>query len=524
VLDVRRRHVGGSGGSSRLGTGALLLLLVAVFVLLRSTLQTGIVDDTFIFLRYAENLASGAGPVFNPGERVEGYTSPLWVLLLGGLAFLGIDLVAAAPIASGLFGLATVLLLYREAQTRLSRRSAMLAAVPAWFLATNPSLVFWSWSGMETAAVTFLLTCSFLRFLRELEGNSRMTRSGLLYLVAVWTRPDVLAILPALALVVACVHRSHRSLLRRKLSSFLAPLLLLSVQFAWRYFYYGAFLPNTYQAKAAVASHVLLEAGIEYAAGFWAAYWFLLALIALQAGWILYRARALPAAWVATLAIFACWLVYTILIGGDHFAMFRFYVPILPLIAFAMVLMAEHWVASNARASATALVILCTLSVAAVSAVNYWTYASHGGTAARDEVELARRWSDVGRWLKRSVPPDSRIASIVVGAIPYYSGLKTYDLLGLTDRNVAVGGKTYAEAAVGHQRYNTDYILQERPDYIVVSNSGLYARPRVPLPPKTTYALIDLIQDPRTNEMYRYRAIRLRNGRYIELFELKKDG
>ena len=91
--------------------------------------------------------------------------------------------------------------------------------------------------------------------------------------------------------------------------------------------------------------------------------------------------------------------IYTILIGGDHFAMFRFYVPILPLIAFAMVLMAEHWVASNARASATALAILCTLSVAAVSAVNYWTYAGHGGTTARDEVELARRWSDVGRWL-----------------------------------------------------------------------------------------------------------------------------
>lgn len=524
MLDVRRRHLAGSEGISRLAVAAILLLLVGVYALLRSTLQTGIVDDTYIFLRYAENLASGAGPVFNPGEHVEGYTSPLWVLLLGGLALLGIDLVAAAPIASGLFGLATVLLLYREAHTRLSRPSAVLAAVPAWFLATNPSLVFWSWSGMETAAVTFLLTCSVPQFLRELEGGSRMTRSGLLYLVAVWTRPDVLAVLPALALVVAWAHRSRPSLLRRKLVSFLAPLLLLSVHFAWRYSYYGAFLPNTYQAKAGVAPEVLLEAGTAYAAGFLAAYWFPLAAIAAQAGWILYRDRALPAAWVATLAIFACWLAYTILIGGDHFAMFRFYVPILPVIAFAMVLMAEHWVAKEARAGPTALAILCALSVAAVSAVNYWTYSRHGGTAARDEVELARRWSDAGRWLKRNVPPDSSIASIVVGAIPYYSGLRTYDLLGLTDRNVALGGKTYPEAAVGHQRYNTDYILRERPDYIVVSNSGLYARPRLPLPPKTTYALIDLLQDPRTREMYRYRAIRLHNGRYVELFELKKDG
>jgi hypothetical protein len=492
-----------------------------VFLLMRSALQTGIVDDTFIFLRYAENLASGAGPVFNPGEHVEGYTSPLWVLLLGGLAFLGLDLVVVAPLASGLFGLATVLLLYRVAWIRLSRRSAMLAAVPACFLAANPSLVFWSWSGMETAAVTFLLACSFLQFLRELEGSSRMTRSGLLYLMAVWTRLDVLAVLPALALMVTCVHRSHRSLLLRKLSSFLAPLLLLCVHFAWRTFYYGTWLPNTYHAKAAVASQLLLEAGIQYAAGFWAAHWFLLAPIALQAGWILYRARTLPAAWVSTLAAFTCWLAYTILVGGDHFALFRFYVPILPLIAFALILMAEHWLPSEAKASAAALAILWMLPLAALSALNYWTYASHGGDRARDEVELARRWSDVGRWLKQNVPPDSRIASIVVGAIPYYSELRTYDLLGLTDRDVAVHGETYAGGAVGHQKYNTDYILRERPDYIVDSNSGLYARPIQVHPREYTYALIDLIQDPRRREMYRYREVQLPNGRYILLYELR---
>ncbi|MBN97985.1 MAG: hypothetical protein CME16_01875, partial [Gemmatimonadetes bacterium] len=41
-----------------------------------------IADDAFITLRYAQNLASGDGLVFNLGERVEGFTSPLWTLLL----------------------------------------------------------------------------------------------------------------------------------------------------------------------------------------------------------------------------------------------------------------------------------------------------------------------------------------------------------------------------------------------------------------------------------------------------------
>jgi hypothetical protein len=43
-------------------------------------------DDAFISFRYARNLAAGLGPVFNPGEYVEGYTTFLW-MLTNALAF-----------------------------------------------------------------------------------------------------------------------------------------------------------------------------------------------------------------------------------------------------------------------------------------------------------------------------------------------------------------------------------------------------------------------------------------------------
>ena len=39
-------------------------------------------DDAFISFRYAKNLVDGHGLVFNPGERVEGYTNFLWTLLM----------------------------------------------------------------------------------------------------------------------------------------------------------------------------------------------------------------------------------------------------------------------------------------------------------------------------------------------------------------------------------------------------------------------------------------------------------
>lgn len=54
-------------------------------------------DDVFIYLRVARNIANGAGPVFNAGDAHFPVTSPLWVFLLAFLykifQFTGIDIV-----------------------------------------------------------------------------------------------------------------------------------------------------------------------------------------------------------------------------------------------------------------------------------------------------------------------------------------------------------------------------------------------------------------------------------------------
>lgn len=46
-------------------------------------------DDAYISLEYAKNLAEGRGLVFNPGEGVEGFSNPLWVFLLFALGVAG---------------------------------------------------------------------------------------------------------------------------------------------------------------------------------------------------------------------------------------------------------------------------------------------------------------------------------------------------------------------------------------------------------------------------------------------------
>jgi arabinofuranosyltransferase len=49
-------------------------------------------DDAMISMRYAKNFANGYGLVWNPGgERIEGYTNPLWVLYMSVIHLLPIS-------------------------------------------------------------------------------------------------------------------------------------------------------------------------------------------------------------------------------------------------------------------------------------------------------------------------------------------------------------------------------------------------------------------------------------------------
>ena len=57
------------------------LLPVVIFLLMVTYVFPFAIDDAYISLRYAENWANGYGPVFNPGERVEGYTNFLLVAI-----------------------------------------------------------------------------------------------------------------------------------------------------------------------------------------------------------------------------------------------------------------------------------------------------------------------------------------------------------------------------------------------------------------------------------------------------------
>src|SRR5690606_23109908 len=114
-------------------------------------------DDAFISFRYAEHFADGLGLVYNPGERVEGYSTFLWVLLLSFFYRVGADTLLAAKVLGVLFSLLTLLLVLFSYRW-IREITAETSLTAAFFLGSSGIFLPWQFSGMEVSIYSFLIT------------------------------------------------------------------------------------------------------------------------------------------------------------------------------------------------------------------------------------------------------------------------------------------------------------------------------------------------------------------------------
>ena len=111
-------------------------------------------DDGWIHLRLAQNLAAGGGLAINPGEPVSASTAPLWSVMLAGLLAAGLPALLAAKALGLACWMGTGLV------TRRLAGAAGLAAGVAWAAGLAAlllsRLVWGALSGMEVplAALT----------------------------------------------------------------------------------------------------------------------------------------------------------------------------------------------------------------------------------------------------------------------------------------------------------------------------------------------------------------------------------
>lgn len=272
------------------------------------------VDDAFIFLRYARNLATAGQYAFDVGgTRVEGTSSVAWTALLAlvwRLGWRGLGAAKALSLGAGLAIPAVCALAVR----RMVPEKPWLLAVPAMALALDADLATWATSGMDTAFWSVACVGCVL-----LADRPRLAAAALGSIA--WIRPEG----PLLAAAGVLALSADRRTALRLGAYAAAPIVLLTLL---RLAYFHDLVPNTFWAKM----HALDGkdfTGFGYLASALARRPLLLLLLPLFSA---FRLCGSPRPRLAS-ALLAATFVFVVVAGGDWMPNRRLLVPALPLAA-----------------------------------------------------------------------------------------------------------------------------------------------------------------------------------------------
>jgi arabinofuranosyltransferase len=309
---------------STLIAGSFLVIFTYVFLA-----NAWIGDDAYITFRVVDNFLNGYGLTFNPAERVQAYTHPLWMLVLS----------AAYAVTSDLF-YTTLAISYAFCALALvtvftSLGSIWRSALFLGLLLSSKAFVDYTSSGLEYPLSFFLLCVFYCRFLGAgLMGASRevLIGFGVLASLAFLNRSDsILLYVGPLGYLAWIAWPAYRLRLVKYFAIAFSPVVLWLV---FSYIYYGFPFPNTYYAKVAtgIPRSLQLRQGLAYIANSINFDPFTLGLIGLTAV-VAVRLRRLPE--IAAAASALLYVLYTVSVGGD-FMSGRFFA--MPLLVCAIVL------------------------------------------------------------------------------------------------------------------------------------------------------------------------------------------
>ena len=437
---------------SKLALALILVIFVAHCLSLNFTQ-----DDAFISYRYVENFVQGNGLVFNSGERVEGYTNFLWIILLSIFARLGLNIIVASQILGVASGCAALILLYQLSRKFFPEREWLLPLLPPLLLTASSAFAYWSISGLETSLFVMMVLLSvYLYLTRPMLWVISCAGSALV-------RPEGVLIFGILLLHQAVSKRDQLKKAFKHLGVFALLLLPFGV---FKLVYYGDLLPNPFYAKTGLSLEYV-QSGLEYFWQFLKHYglWGLIYIVPI----LLYRSLDSRARLLLLLSF--VYTLYVILVGGDVLKVHRFFLPVLPVLYLLLAISVRESFSRfmpEARRTVVSAILLLLVALLFFFVPNKWT---------RDvkvlEEALVEGMRFRAEYLRASFPPPFSVAISTIGSISYHLGTRitVIDMLGLTDRNISRHPETLEGIAPTwkERKYNTGYLLSRDPDFILFS-------------------------------------------------------
>jgi arabinofuranosyltransferase len=446
---------------------ALLLLLVDLLLVQAVAAGSGVGEDAFISLRYAENLATGAGFRFNPADEkpCEGFSNLLWVVLLAGAKRMGVSSTFGAQLGGLLCALATLGALFALG-LHLRLRLYWLAPLS---LSLNAHFIYYSTYGLETALFTLLVVLGVSRSIRyRPTWPSTLVAFVPLALLAL-VRPEGIAVALTIAgaLWLLALRRGNRREARRPLCLVVSLAGVFAALLVWRYSTFESIsaaptLTKLFRWHPGVESQ--LAAGLRYLGAFLTTN----PAMAVALGCLLLRAAPARTRRAALLNCLPAALLLgaVVAVGGDavYFLHFRFFVPVLPglLLAAAIALdsvpvRSPLWRAALGIAAVIASLFYIPYRVDGLRFVRSTPAFGILFDSVRDAGDLASRLREgkafrvddilelrIGRWLRDNVDRRALLATGQAGNIPYHSNLPAVDFVGLASCDVAQAGSLEA--------------------------------------------------------------------------------
>ena len=462
-------------------------------------------DDAFISLRYAKRLNAGEGLTWTAGHPVEGYSNLLWILLIAGVGRLGVDLVIATRALALLCTIATLGAIVHATRSA-GRRFGAPAIIGLATVALAGPVAAWTVGGLEQPLVAALLAwATVLSFpiieMRRMRPRQVVWPSLLLGLLCL-TRPDgpLFVATTISALLVMRVARgrgvdlngasggggsrsgldagpadsadgrgrtqfgSRIGTLRIIAALLFFPVILSLGQLCFRLVYYGEWLPNTALVKVSLTAHHFWR-GADY---LWRGFLSLCPVSAIAAGVALVGlcVRERRGRFVLLLSHGLGWAGYVAIVGGDIFASWRHWIPLIVVMALSLAEGASLFGGRLPQGRWRMIFIAGSVAVFAVYFHVQW--GNPQNQRARQE-----RWQwdgrPVGLMLKKGFAAELPVHAVTAaGSLPYWSELPSIDMMGLNDYYLPRHPpKTFGRGFLGHELGDGRYILDCRPDLVI---------------------------------------------------------
>jgi len=436
-------------------------------------------DDSWIHLALARNVAEGRGFGINPGEIVGASTAPLWTLLLVPLVRLG----GAAPGAVQALGAALTLagaeltrrlyLAYRPGR----RGEAALAATVATVL---PSTLWGALSGLEVGLAFCLTAASLLAHarLRDRTGWPGFLPPFLMGLLTL-ARPEALVLFPLSLLDRPPTHRPRQ--LAGRVLAFALPLAPVVI---FHLAAHGAPLPTTFYAKIHHSRNPTGGQGLFWALGndpvevvkLFVHYSFLHVaiyfqtlvamsplLLPLMAGGAVAclapvngdgRPRPLP----VLVILLVPWLIGLFTPRPDFGAGYRYLSFLNPAVGVLAVsglaLAARHL----PRWATAGFVLFAVVPLVVMIDLQPKAGAAAYGLAVKNTDEMH---VGLARWARDSLPPGATAAVHDIGALAFFTDLRLLDLEGIASPSMLAVKRSPAS------RLQT--LARRRPRYLIIA-------------------------------------------------------